>query len=392
MGILEEFLTKVAETQKKYALPIMISVILMTVFLGYGATKISIESDINKEMPQDLPIYQLNDKITDTFGGQDTVILIFTLDESMDYKNAPKDIREPEIINYLSNLQHELESESMVNSVGSFATYISNMNFNDVEQVKTFLKAAPQLESFFSRDFKTTIMFVTADVGSSEEKIHALSSLISDDIKGLSLPAGVKVMQTGAPPMRVTIFSLLAEDALNTLLLAALIILLLLFVMEKSFTKGLLVFAPLTFGLIWTMGTLGWLGIKLSIATVGLGAMILGLGVEYGVFILTRYKEERAKGKNQLNSLKIAVPGVGSAILGSGATTIVGFMALTLSVMPMMQHLGVSLALGIFYCLFAAVFVAPVIIILEEKFEQWNTHRLYLKYSGKKDEHMRGGL
>ena len=111
---------------------------------------------------------------------------------------------------------------------------------------------------------------------------------------------------------------------------------------------------------------MGWLNLKLSVATVGIGAMILGLGVEYGVFLNTRYKEERDKGKTQLEALKIAVPAIGSAILGSGLTTIVGFLALTLSVMPMLQDLGKSLAIGIGFSLFISIFIAPAIIIIFE--------------------------
>jgi len=37
---------------------------------------------------------------------------------------------------------------------------------------------------------------------------------------------------------------------------------------------------------------MGWIGIKLSIATVGIGAMILGLGVEYGAFLLQGIKKK----------------------------------------------------------------------------------------------------
>jgi predicted RND superfamily exporter protein len=133
MGFLESFLERVAVLQKKYAIPVLTIILLMTTFLAFGIGKIRMESDINKEMPQDLPIYQLNDKITDTFGGQDTVILIFTLDESIDYNNAPKDIRDPRIINYLATLQSELEGESLVDSVGSVATYTSNVNFQNLD-------------------------------------------------------------------------------------------------------------------------------------------------------------------------------------------------------------------------------------------------------------------
>jgi len=118
---------------------------------------------------------------------------------------------------------------------------------------------------------------------------------------------------------------------------------------------------------------------------VSIGAMILGLGVEYGTFLVTRYKEER-KSKNQLNSLQIAVSGVGSSIIGSGLTTIVGFLALTLSIMPMMRDLGLTLALGIGFCLIIAVFANPSMIILEENFEKWLINYKHKKNSKKINE------
>jgi predicted RND superfamily exporter protein len=234
-------------------------------------------------------------------------------------------------------------------------------------------------------------MYIRADVGSSEAKIKSLAKLVEDNLDTVPGIPGVKVSLTGNPPMRAIIGTLLSHDAFYTLSLAAIIILLLLFVMERSITKGLLVFAPLLIGLIWTLGALGWLGIPLSIATAGLGAMILGLGVEYGVFMLTRYKEERDKGTNQEKSLLAAVPSVGGAIFGSGMTTVVGFLALTLSTLPMMQKLGLSLALGIGCTLISAVFVAPVIILLEEDFEYWYTHRKHKQIVERKEKHLRNG-
>ncbi|VVB89927.1 MMPL family protein [uncultured archaeon] len=161
--------------------------------------------------------------------------------------------------------------------------------------------------------------------------------------------------------------------------------------MEGSYTQGLLVFAPLSLGLIWTMGTLGWLGIPLSVATVGLSSMILGLGVEYGVFMLTRYNEERAKKNNQLDSLRTTVRGIGSAIIGSGLTVIVGFGVLAFATVPMIQHLGETLALGIAFCLLAALIVNPVFILLEEDYVYWNAHRKLEKLAARKEEHILRG-
>ncbi|MFH1642120.1 MAG: MMPL family transporter [Nanoarchaeota archaeon] len=389
MAFLELALEKLARLQKRYALLIFIIVVLITGFLAIGVKDIRLQTDLTKEMPQDLPIFQLNNKISDTFGGQDTIIILFRLDDTLDIQDGINDIRHPYVIQSIMALEAVIKKESSVDSVTSAAQYFRSEQFYTLGHVKSILDSKSSSYAFFSRDYKSTLMYIKADVGSSEEKIIKLAELIQGNIDSVPGIPGVKVSITGNPPMRVVMMQLLSHDAGFTLLFAALIILILLFIMEKSFTKGLLVFTPLMIGLIWTMGTMGWLKIPLSIATVGLGAMILGLGVEYGVFMLTRYNEEREKGKSQLKSLIIAVPGVGSAIFGSGMTTIVGFLALTLSVMPMMQHLGQSLALGIAFSLVSAIVAAPVIIILAENFEFWYTDHKHQKLSIQKENHAR---
>lgn len=389
MGFLETILKSVARLQKKFALPILIGVMLITIILGAGIKDISLQTDLTKEMPQDLPIFQLNDKISDTFGGQDTVILLFQLDDRLEKKTGIDDIRHPYVIQGLLVIENLLGEESSVDEIISPARYFKGKPFFTLDHTIQILDLEPGSEMFFSKDYKSTLMYIRADVGSSEDKINELAKLIKENLDAAPSIPGVKVSLTGTPPMRATISQLLAHDAAFTLTLAAIIILLLLFVMERSITKGLLIFLPLMIGLIWTMGTMGWLKIPLSVATVGLGAMILGLGVEYGVFMLTRYKEERSLGKNQLKSLLVAVPSVGSAIFGSGMTTIMGFLALTLSTLPMMQKLGITLALGIGFTLISAVFVAPVIIILEENFEYWYTQHKHTKLSAKKEKHAR---
>lgn len=381
MNALEKFLTKIAEFQYKYWLIIMLIAIGLTAFLIVGIKNLELQTDMDKEMPQELPVYQLNYKLTDKFGGQDATIILFNLAETSNFKGDHRDIRDPEIIDYMIDFEETLSHESIINSVASPATILQYYPYTTTSDVMDIIDAVPELDVFFSDDYKTAIMFISSDVGSGEAKIKALVQLIDDVRDGLATPSGVEVLITGNPPMRTVILKYLTSDSIFTITLASLIILILLFIMQRSILNGILVFVPLALGLVWTMGTMGWLGLKLSIATVGLGAMILGLGVEYGVFMLTRYKEARAKTIHRLDALKEAVPAVGSSVLGSGTTTIVGFMALTLSVMPMMQHLGQSLALGILFCLTSAVFVEPVIIIVAEKFEVSYTEKKFKSIS-----------
>jgi predicted RND superfamily exporter protein len=374
MDLLQRSLIKLAETQKKHARSLVVLVIIFTIILGIGLKDLTINSDFRKEMPTDLPIFALNDRIADKFGGEDMVVIAVQIDDSVDLKSAVRDIRDPRVIQSLIFLDDELRNEATIISVASPASLFRGKGTVTPQEITKTLDN-PQANAFFSRNYKMALMYITADIGSGEEQIQEFDKFIQNRIDHTPTPPGVKFGITGAPTLRMTIFDLLKSDAVFTLVVAAGIILLLLFVMQRSYTQGILVFAPLSLGLIWTMGTLGWLGIPLSVATVGLSSMILGLGVEYGVFVLSRYNEERAKKNNQLDSMKTTVLVIGTAIIGSGITTIVGFGVLSFSSVPMIQHLGQTLALGIAYCLLAALFVNPIFILLEEDYEYWNTHR-----------------
>lgn len=368
----------------------MIVTILMTLIVGAGLKDLHINSDVRKEMPQEHPIFQLNNRVDDKFGGQDTVVIAVQLDESVNSKQAVRDIRDPRVMEALLFLDKSLQGESMIQSITSPASFFRGSTRVRQEDVASMMHN-PQFRNFFSSDYRMTLMYVSADIGSDDEKIQSFIRILREKIEYTPLPPGVKLSITGNPVLRVTIFRLLKSDALNTLLIAASIILLLLFAMQRSYTRGILVFVPLSMGLIWTMGTLGWLGIPLSIATVGLSSMILGLGVEYGVFMLTRYYEVREKGASQSESIKTAVHGIGSAITGSGLTTIVGFGMLSFSSVPMIQHLGQTLALGIFYSLLAALIASPVMILSEEDWEYKRTRRLLRKLAARRAQQVRRG-
>jgi hypothetical protein len=94
--------------------------------------------------------------------------------------------------------------------------------------------------------------------------------------------------------------------------------------------------------------------------------MLLGLGVEYSIFLFSRFDQERRK--NETNeSIKIALSTTGASTLSSGFTTIIGFAVLTLSIFPMLGDMGFSLALGISIILAAIMLTSPIAIIIEEK-------------------------
>ncbi|MFW5746529.1 MAG: efflux RND transporter permease subunit [Nanoarchaeota archaeon] len=374
MDPIEFILRRLARFQARHTLWVIILIVVVTAVLGAGLQNIRVESDITKEWPQHLPVFQTNERVEAKLGNQESVFVLFALSDQSNIDTVARDIRDPRIIESMHELQERLLREPIITGVQSVASVFPQTP-QSASEVHAVIETVPGLDEFFDRSRSATIMIIQADIGGGESQINAVTGLIEDHIAATSLTPGVEVTVTGNPPMRVLILDLLKRDAIITLLIAGIAIFVLLWIMQKSLTKALLVFIPLLLGLTWTMGTLGWLNIPLSVATVGLGAMILGLAVEYGLFVVERYQEEREKGAQQGDALEEAVYGVGSAITGSGLTTIVGFGALSLSMMPMLQHLGQTLALGIAFSMAGALVANPAIILLEDSFERWYVDR-----------------
>ncbi len=363
-----KILEKISELQYTHAKKIALLSIILTIILAFDLFNIRLQTDFNKEMPQDLDVIKLQNTVSDKFGGTEAILVLIQLDKEQYYSNSPSDIRDPKIIQTLISLEELIREDSKVSGIQSAGTVFTNLGFvpQTKEGVSTILSQVPQTSALFNKDYSATMMLVSVDL-EGEKEIENFISDLKEKVNLVEKPSGVKINITGNTPIRSVMLVLLQQDLYFTTMVAAIIIFILILLYKRSPSEAILVFVPLLIGLIWMLGIMGWLNFPLSIATVGVSAMILGLGTEYGIFLLERYQEERKKNKSIKESMIVALPAVGSGIIGSGATTIVGFLALTISIMPMLRNLGLILALGITCILIATILIAPVFVIIEEE-------------------------
>lgn len=373
--IIQDALRKLGEMQARYATPIFILALVLSSIVALGIPKIKIQTDLSKELPSGVPSIELQKKIGVEFEDSDSFIIVVQVDTESAAKNRAEDIRDPRVLEMVLELHKLLEKEADVSRVFSVASLLRQTGIpKNLESSKQLFSSIPQSAQMFSRDYTATLVIANADLGADEKSVKKFTEDIARDMESVRRPPGIKMSITGTPVLRNTLLELLVKDAAFTVVLTSIIIFLLLLLTHRPAAKALLIFFPLMGAIVWLIGSMGWLGIPLSIATVGVGAMVLGLGVEYGVFIVERYEEERRRGKSQLDTLTTTLPGVGLAIFGSATTTMVGFLALLLAVMPMIQKMGATLALGIFYAFIAAVVINPALIVTAENLGKGGSH------------------
>jgi hydrophobe/amphiphile efflux-3 (HAE3) family protein len=365
---LERALCRLARFQCRFFIPIIIISLGITALLALGLPNVRIESDFDKILPEDLPEIVFNDRISETFGATDTVFVLVRLDKECTSCLAVQDIRDPRVMRMLVDIGQSLTGKTGINTVFSPGSIFPDKPSvpESLEGINFALSQVPGSEEGFNRDYSATTVIISASVGGGQEKRNEFTQSVRNEIETVEVPPGVKLTVTGATQLEAEIFRLLEEDAVNVTLIAGLLILALLIVLLRSPLRTLQTYTPVLFSLVWTFGLLGWADIALSVATVAIGAFIIGLGIEYGIFFVKRFEEGLRGGLSADDSIEEAVCGIGSAITSSASTTMIGFIMLTLTILPIIQILGITLALSILFSLVAALLVNPAIIIAEE--------------------------
>jgi RND superfamily putative drug exporter len=103
--------------------------------------------------------------------------------------------------------------------------------------------------------------------------------------------------------------------------------------------------------------------VDVSTPTILLTVMI-GVGTDYTIFLLARYREERVRGRDPSEGIVRTVTWAGESIATSGATVIISFVFLGFQPITFLRSLGLVVGLGVLIALAASLTLIPSIIVL----------------------------
>jgi hydrophobe/amphiphile efflux-3 (HAE3) family protein len=118
---------------------------------------------------------------------------------------------------------------------------------------------------------------------------------------------------------------------------------------------------------LWTFGLLGYLSVPLTMASMAALPILIGLGIDFSIQFHNRYQEELTRSSSVSESIITSIsrmfPVVGIALLA----TIIGFITLFISKVPMVRDFGLTLALGIAINYMVALFLLHSIVYLGDR-------------------------
>jgi uncharacterized protein len=339
----------------------------ITVILGTGLLFLKVDSNQENFFPASHPVKRASEAINSSFGGSQSISVL-----------VEADILDPENMQAIDEWCTTVAGKPGVGSAISVATVIREMSkalFMPGEMYYDSIpgsrEALAQMVEIYNMsgdpdDFtqlvdlnytKAHIMIRFSDPSAKNLRSVLLSAQeFEKQIKGDITTGGYAYImdEFSGRIVRGQIYSILS--ALATIF----VLLILIF---RSLKFGLIATLPMVASIIILLGIMGWTGIPIDPATALLSSIMIGVGVDYTIHFIWRFRSEMERGLSAVDSAVRAVSTTGRGIVFNAMSVMTGFSVLVFSGFTSIRFFGYLVIISIGVCLISALVSVPAIFI-----------------------------
>jgi predicted RND superfamily exporter protein len=381
-----------AKTLVKRPKTVLLIYTIITIVIGLQVRNVYMQSDLATFLPQDDPTLLLWNKINQEFEIGSTIILYIEAD----------DIRDPYVLHEMDRVTtkiniYELDKGKTdgIFSVTSIAQFIKEENAKqplpgglggtgeyeipeDPALITTYMARLQASKGvLFLNSYKVAVViFQLSDNADYMKILDNVHAVVSKEARYSTITV------TGSVAMQQAMREQTLRSLTIVLPLAAFGVACVLFFFHRSI-KGLLIgFMPLGYALFLTFGVLGIIQPELTILSIAVAALLLGLGVDYSIYLANRFAEEHTV-QDKVERVERTLGQTGKAVFMCAFTTIIGFGSLMTSHMPPMVTFGFGCALGITFAFISATILVPCLCLVlkfekHESMHQWKRFAKFL--------------
>ena len=149
---------------------------------------------------------------------------------------------------------------------------------------------------------------------------------------------------------------------------------------------GFVAVFPIVLVLISVLGTMALLDIPYTLITSIITALSIGIGVDYTIHVIHRYREEYAHARNPEQAAVRTLSITGSALLGSAMTTALGLGVLVFSPLAASQQFAITAAITIAYSLIVSIVLVPPAMTVWGAYQNVRLRSKMLRWENELDE------
>lgn len=338
-------------------------------------TQLRVGSTMVGYFHEDSEIYRASAMLNALFGG--TEVMNVVVDTGRD-----DGLKDPATLQGIADLQDLLEADTLVGYTSSVADYVKRIHFvmngerpaeNRLPRVTEFVPADPfdssggaaaggrgdvvagralvsqylllyeaaggddldELVDFAYRKGNIVVQIRT-DATPELRRIKDMASDFAEERFG----AGTTVAFAGCSYLCVVADDLIIPGQLRSLAIALVVVLILLGLLFRSTALGFVGLAPLALTVLLVFAIMSVTGVHLDAVTALVASIVLGVGIDYSVHLVARYRASRQEGLEAPSAARAAIHATGRPIFLNSVAVALGFSVLLLSSFWPIMHIG----------------------------------------------------
>lgn len=347
--------------------PIVIATVAGVIVASLALPRIRVGSTMLGYFKETSEIYRSSEMINARFGG--TEVLNIVVDTG-----TPEGLKDPATLTLIAALQDTLEARQLVGYTASLADYVKRihrvMNGGDpsFSRIPRSTERLPGMDrsdlatEHGGRELIAQYLLLYESAGGED-----LRQLVDLEYRTANIIAQIRTDQTpllreirdvatsfaerefdgnihvtfaGCSNLCIVADDLIIPGQLRSLALAVSLVLVLLIVVLGSVRLGLVALLPLLLTVLGVFALLGATGVSLDAVTALIASIVLGVGIDYSVHLLARYRRLVASGLDTEAAIQRAVTETGPPIVVNSIAVAIGFLVLLSSSFWPIVHIG----------------------------------------------------
>lgn len=365
---------RIAEGIIRYRLPLSVVIGIITVFMGYYASKVEMSYELARTVPPDDPDMLYHEQFKAQFGEDANLIAVGVKDSSIYQLENFKAFREltreiktiPGVTAVLSLPVLPLILKDTANQK-FFLSEIFNDSISSQSQLDSLLGVALDQRIYADQIINTsngaTMMLVSVkkEVMNSPKRVGMTQSLL-DVGKKFEEKTNVQLRYAGLPFIRTVVANALKREMNIFLIASAVVTGIIMFLFFRSFRAVLFSMIMIGILVVWVLGTLVLCGFKITLLSGLIPPVIVTIGVTNAIYLLNKYHLEYFKTKNKKDAIKGVVRKMGLAMFLTNLTVAISFLTLLATDISILREFGIVAGINVMALFFVSLIMIPSIL------------------------------
>ncbi len=345
----------------------VITVLVSVYFMRVIKSNARMETRLEKYMPENHPAFIFSDQAEEWFNIKDSIIIaientngIYNYDTLLKIKKLTKDLGTFDEINK-SDITSLYSADNIIGTEDSLDVrpFFKKVP-KDKETLQTLREFVRSNEMVWGRLISTdeTVALIIAPIESEEFSLEFYHELVK---LAKSYEGQEQIYIAGRPIIEGTLAYLGPRDMKKMVPIVLLVIILVLFLVLRSFKGTFLVLSVVLFSVIWTFGIMTLFNIPIYAISTMIPVMLIAIGVADGIHLINDLMLNSGKHKkhDKLSAIKHMLVSMWKPVVMTSVTTAVGFISLLTSEVYPIKYFGIFTAIGVMLAMVFSLTIIP---------------------------------